>query len=63
MRTVQRSLRLDEDESARLDALAEKLGLDWPAVVRMLIKKEWDRVTKKETSKFDDEPSRGRHVP
>ena len=50
-RTVQRSLRLTPTEATRLDGIAAKHGPDWPALVRMLVKKEHDRLVEEVAAK------------
>jgi predicted DNA-binding protein len=53
IRERQRLIRLSPEEDTRLDALAEHYGLNPAAVIRMLIKRDFDalglapRVTKK----------------
>lgn len=43
-RTKQFAIRLSSEERARVDRLAEHYGLDVAALLRMIVKKEYDSV-------------------
>ena len=45
-RTQQKNIRLNEEEWKRLAELAEHFGLDVSSTIRMLVKKEHDRIEK-----------------
>jgi antitoxin component of RelBE/YafQ-DinJ toxin-antitoxin module len=45
------SLRLDDESRARLEAVARDMEVDMAVAIRLLIKREHDRITKREIRK------------
>lgn len=50
MRETQLNIRLNDEEAARLEYVARHYGLNGPAVVRLLLKREADAIAAKTPS-------------
>jgi predicted DNA-binding protein len=58
MRERQLNVRLSEEESERLETVASHYGLNAAAIIRMLVKREYDAI--KAASRGDLAPTRSR---
>jgi hypothetical protein len=45
VKKMQRNFAVTDEEAARLDAVSAALGLDWASAVRLLVKREHDRLS------------------